>query len=82
MGYGDSKLFALFGAWAGWQLLPQILLLSSLVGAIVGISMIVFRGSDRSIPIPFGPYLAVAGWIALLWGKEINQTYMQFAGLG
>lgn len=82
MGYGDFKLFALFGAWAGWQLLPQILLLSSVVGAIVGVGMILFRGRDKSIPIPFGPYLAVAGWIALLWGKEINQTYMQFAGLG
>ena len=82
MGYGDFKLFALFGAWAGWQLLPQILLLSSLVGALVGVSMILFRGRDKSIPIPFGPYLAVAGWIAMLWGREINQTYLQLAGIG
>lgn len=82
MGYGDFKLFALFGAWAGWQLLPQILLLSSLVGAIVGTGMILLKGRDKSIPIPFGPYLAVAGWIALVWGEEINRRYLQFAGLG
>lgn len=82
MGYGDFKLFALFGAWLGWQLLPQILLISSLVGAVTGLGMILFLGRDKSIPIPFGPYLAVAGWIALLWGKEINQSYLQFAGIG
>ena len=82
MGYGDFKLFALFGAWLGWQLLPQILLLSSLVGAITGLGMILFLGRDKSIPIPFGPYLAVAGWIALLWGEQINQTYLQLAGIG
>jgi len=82
MGYGDFKLFALFGAWLGWQFLPQILLLSSLVGAITGVGMILFLGRDRSIPIPFGPYLAVAGWVALLWGEEINRTYLQFAGIG
>ncbi len=79
MGYGDFKLFALFGAWLGWQLLPQILLLSTLVGAIVGVSMIIIRGRDRNLPIPFGPYLATAGWIAMLWGEEINRSYMQFA---
>lgn len=82
MGYGDFKLFALFGAWLGWQLLPQILLVSSLVGAITGLGMILFLGRDKSIPIPFGPYLALAGWIALLWGEQINQTYLQFAGIG
>ena len=81
MGYGDFKLFALFGAWLGWQLLPQILLLSAAVGAITGIGMIVFLGRDRGIPIPFGPYLAAAGWIALLWGEEINRSYLKFAGL-
>ncbi len=81
MGYGDFKLFALFGAWLGWQLLPQILLLSAAVGAITGIGMIVFMGRDRSIPIPFGPYLAAAGWIALLWGEEINRSYLKFAGI-
>lgn len=82
MGYGDFKLFALFGAWLGWQMLPQILLLSSIVGAIAGLGMILFMGRQKSIPIPFGPYLAVAGWIALLWGEQINQTYLQFAGIG
>ncbi len=82
MGYGDFKLFALFGAWLGWQLLPQILLLSALVGAISGLSMILFLGRDKAIPIPFGPYLATAGWIALFWGNEINRSYLQFAGIG
>jgi len=80
MGYGDFKLFALFGAWLGWQLLPQILLVSAAVGAVTGIAMILFLGRDRSRPIPFGPYLAAAGWIALLWGEEINRTYLKFAG--
>ena len=81
MGYGDFKLLALFGAWLGWQYLFQIVLLSSLVGAIVGIMLIVILGRDRTIPIPFGPFLATAGWISLLWGEEINQTYLRFAGL-
>ncbi|MCW8828507.1 MAG: A24 family peptidase [Gammaproteobacteria bacterium] len=72
MGYGDFKLFALFGAWFGWQQLPLIILLSSLVGAVIGIAMITFMGRDRQIPIPFGPYLAGAGWLAMLWGHEIT----------
>ena len=76
MGYGDFKLLALLGAWMGWQMLPVIVLLSSLVGAVVGIGLIVLRGRDRNIPIPFGPYLAGAGWIALLWGQEITETYL------
>jgi len=76
MGYGDFKLFALFGAWLGWQSLPLILLLSSLVGAAIGITLILFRGRDRQLPIPFGPYLAAAGWIALLWGNDITQAYL------
>ena len=76
MGYGDFKLFALFGAWLGWQSLPLILLLSSLVGAAVGITLILFRGRDRQLPIPFGPYLAAAGWIAMLWGNDITQFYL------
>jgi leader peptidase (prepilin peptidase)/N-methyltransferase len=82
MGYGDFKLLALFGAWFGWQYLLQIVLLSSLVGAILGISLVLIFGRDRSIPIPFGPYLATAGWISMLWGEEINQTYLRLAGLG
>jgi leader peptidase (prepilin peptidase) / N-methyltransferase len=81
MGYGDFKLLALFGAWLGWQSLPAIILLSSLVGAVIGIAMIVFSRRDRNTPIPFGPYLAAAGWIALIWGADINQLYMKMAGL-
>jgi leader peptidase (prepilin peptidase)/N-methyltransferase len=82
MGYGDFKLLAVFGAFLGWQLLPQIVLLSSLIGAVVGISLVMLRGRDRQIPIPFGPYLAAAGLVALLWGEEINRGYLQLAGLG
>ncbi len=81
MGYGDFKLLAMLGAWLGWQYLLQIVLLSSLVGAIVGICLVLVLGRDRTIPIPFGPYLATAGWISLIWGKEINLAYMQYAGL-
>ncbi len=81
MGYGDFKLLALFGAWLGWQTLPLIILLSSLVGAVIGISMIIFAKRDHSIPIPFGPYLAAAGWLALLWGDDINRLYLTSAGL-
>jgi len=82
MGYGDFKLLAVFGAFLGWQMLPLIVLLSSLIGAIVGITLIVARGRDRQIPIPFGPYLAGAGFLALLWGEQINTAYLQLAGLG
>ena len=82
MGYGDFKLLAMLGAWMGWQYLLQIVLLSSLVGAVIGIGLIIAFGRDRSIPIPFGPYLATAGWISLMWGKEINQVYLGLAGLG
>jgi len=81
MGYGDFKLLALLGAWMGWQLLPIVILLSSLVGAIVGIAMILILGRDRNIPIPFGPYLAVAGWIAMLWGHDITNAYLSYSGL-
>ena len=81
MGYGDFKLVAVFGAFLGWQVLPLVILLSSLIGAIVGIGLIVLRGRDRQIPIPFGPYLALAGLVALLWGEQINRAYLQLAGL-
>jgi leader peptidase (prepilin peptidase) / N-methyltransferase len=81
MGYGDFKLLALFGAWLGWQYLPLIILLSSLVGAIIGVTMIALVKQDHNKPIPFGPYLAAAGWIALLWGKDINQFYLVTTGL-
>ncbi len=80
MGYGDFKLLALLGAWLGWQFIPLIVLLSSLVGAVVGISMAVVLGRDKNIPIPFGPYLAAAGWIAMLWGDAIMQRYLTYAG--
>lgn len=81
MGYGDFKLLAVFGAWFGWQALPTIVLLSSLVGAVVGITLIVVRGRDRNLPIPFGPYLAAAGWIAMLWGEQIVNLYLDYSGL-
>lgn len=81
MGFGDFKLLAVLGAWLGWQHLLTIILLSSLVGAIVGITMITLRGHDRQIPIPFGPYLATAGWVTLLWGDAILKTYMDLIGV-
>lgn len=76
MGYGDFKLLAALGAWMGWVMLPQIILLSSLVGAVIGVSMIIIRKHKKSIPIPFGPYLAIAGWIAFIWGAEVNQIWL------
>ncbi len=76
MGYGDFKLLAALGAWLGWQALPTIILMSAVVGAIIGIALIVFRGRDRQIPIPFGPYLAAAGWITMLWGETIKNAYL------
>lgn len=81
MGFGDFKLLGACGAWLGWQMLPVIILLSSFVGAIVGVALILIRGRDRNIPIPFGPYIAAAGWLAMLWGENITQAYLQFAGL-
>jgi leader peptidase (prepilin peptidase)/N-methyltransferase len=81
MGYGDFKLLALLGAWLGWTVLPQVVLVSSLVGAVVGISLVLLRRHDRQQPIPFGPYLAAAGLIALLWGEQLNRLYLDFAGL-
>ncbi len=76
MGYGDFKLLAALGAWMGWQALPLIILLSSMAGAIVGIFLIATGKRDRGNPIPFGPYLAVAGWISLLWGSTLNSFYL------
>jgi leader peptidase (prepilin peptidase)/N-methyltransferase len=76
MGYGDFKLLAAIGAWLGWQVLPLTILLSSLVGAIVGIGLIVLAKHGRNVPIPFGPYLAVAGIIAFFWGKPLTQAYL------
>lgn len=80
MGHGDFKLLAMLGAWGGWQVLPLTILLSSLVGAVLGVIMLRLRDAQTSTPIPFGPYLAIAGWIALLWGDQITASYMHFAG--
>lgn len=76
MGYGDFKLLAALGAWLGWQMLPLAILLSSFVGAVVGIALMVFARRGRNVPIPFGPYLAAAGIIALIWGKPLTRAYL------
>jgi leader peptidase (prepilin peptidase)/N-methyltransferase len=81
MGYGDFKLYAALGAWLGWKPLPLIILLSAATGAVVGIMLILVRGRDRNIPIPFGPYLAAAGWIAMLYGNSLLHGYLRIAGL-
>ncbi len=81
MGFGDFKLLAALGAWMGWQALPVIVLLSSAVGALLGGAMIAMQGRDRAQPIPFGPYLAIAGWIALLWGEQISDAYLRWSGM-
>lgn len=81
MGYGDFKLLAALGAWLGWTYLPVIILLSSVVGAVIGIGLMLFKQHQREQPIPFGPYLAAAGWIALIWGESINRAYLGFSGL-
>ncbi len=78
MGYGDFKLLSALGAWVGFSYLPQIILISSVVGSIAGISMLILGKTKQQQPIPFGPYLAVAGWIALLWGEQINTNYLAF----
>jgi leader peptidase (prepilin peptidase)/N-methyltransferase len=80
MGYGDFKLLAALGAWLGWQMLPLIIILSSLVGAVVGITLIVALKHGRNVPIPFGPYLAGGGLIALFWGQTLTQNYLQLLG--
>ena len=81
MGYGDFKLLAMLGAWQGWQYLVAIIIASSVVGAVVGIVLMMVRGRDRNLPMPFGPFLAAAGWITLLWGESINRTYLQTLGI-
>ena len=80
MGYGDFKLLALFGALLGWQSLLTIILLSSVVGAIIGIALLSIQGKDKASPIPFGPYLAIAGWITLLWGNQLQSAYFNLIG--
>lgn len=81
MGYGDFKLLAALGAWLGWQALPMVILLSSLVGAVVGIALMLLKSRGREVPIPFGPYLAAAGWIAFLWGDSIMSGYLGATGM-
>ena len=80
MGHGDFKLLALLGAWGGWQILPMTLLMSSLLGVCVGLILMRLRKTQASAPMPFGPYLAIAGWIALLWGGQITDFYLQSVG--
>jgi len=80
-GYGDFKLLGALGAWLGWQLLPLVILLSAGVGAAIGITLILIRRHQRSEPLPFGPFLAGAGWLALLWGQKWNTIYLNIAGL-
>ena len=81
MGYGDFKLLAAIGALLGWQMLPLVVMLSAFVGAVIGLTMMVCKGYDKNSPIPYGPYLSVAAFIALLWGNKINSMYIQFVGL-
>ena len=81
MGYGDFKLFAALGAWLGWKLLPLVILLSAATGAVLGVLMIVVRGRDRSAPMPFGPYLAAAGWLAMMYGNVLVDGYLRVSGL-
>jgi leader peptidase (prepilin peptidase)/N-methyltransferase len=81
MGYGDFKLYAALGAWLGWKLLPLIIVLSAATGAVLGILMIVLRGRDKAAPMPFGPYLAAAGWIAMMYGDALVTGYLRISGL-
>jgi len=76
MGFGDFKLLAMLGAWLGWQVLPLIIILSSVLGSLIGIGLIVFSGHQKNKPIPFGPYLATAGWLAMLFGDQLNRLYL------
>ncbi len=81
MGYGDFKLYAALGAWLGWKILPLVILLSAASGAVLGLAMIALRGRDRAAPMPFGPYLAAAGWLAMLYGNGLMDAYLRLAGL-
>jgi leader peptidase (prepilin peptidase) / N-methyltransferase len=77
MGFGDFKLLAAIGAWTGWQMLPLTILSASFVGAVVGVGLIVLARRGRDVPIPFGPYLAVAGVVALFWGPDLTSHYLK-----
>jgi leader peptidase (prepilin peptidase)/N-methyltransferase len=80
MGQGDFKLLALLGAWQGWQYLPAIIIGSAGVGALLGIALMIGRGWDRNVPLPYGPFLAATGWLTLLWGASFNETYLRWLG--
>ena len=82
MGYGDFKLLAALGAWLGWQAIPMIILLSSVVGTLGGVALMLIRRQGKDVPISFGPYLAIAGWVSLLWGEQIMATYLGSIGVG
>lgn len=77
MGYGDFKMLAMLGAWLGWQMLPLIILMSSILASCIGVATIIFRNRDGAEPFPFGPYLAVCGWIALIWGEKLTAIYYE-----
>lgn len=79
MGFGDFKLLAMLGGWLGWQMLPLIILLSSILGTIIGVGLIIFKQHDKNKPIPFGPYLALAGWVALIWGNDLTTAYYSWS---
>lgn len=81
MGHGDFKLFAVFGAWLGWQVLPFIIIFAAVTGAIAGIIFLLCTRQGRNTPIPFGPYLAISGWLAMFWGQDITNFYIAIAGL-
>jgi leader peptidase (prepilin peptidase)/N-methyltransferase len=81
MGYGDFKLFAALGAWLGWKVLPMVIVLSAATGAVLGILMIALQGRDRRAPMPFGPYLAAAGWLAMMYGDSLLNSYLRISGL-
>ncbi len=81
MGYGDFKLFGALGAWLGWQQLPLVILLASFAGAVIGLGAIALFGHERHRPIPFGPFLCLAGWVALMWGEDLTRWYLGFARL-
>ena len=81
MGFGDFKLLAALGAWMGWQILPMVIVISSLVGAVFGILLISLRAHGKDQPMPFGPFIAAAGWVSVIWGDQIIDAYMRFTGL-
>jgi leader peptidase (prepilin peptidase)/N-methyltransferase len=80
MGYGDFKLLAAIGAWMGWQMLPLVILLSAATGALTGIALVVLRRRERGKPMPFGPFLAMAGWVAMMWGPQFVEFYLRYTG--